>query len=106
MKIRYTRSGGFANITTKVDLDSAELPPQRASEIHSLVEHARVFDKPAALPAQSPRADDLEHSLEITDGTRRHEIHRRDSQCEPELLRLFDRLHEELNRKGRKERKV
>jgi hypothetical protein len=106
MKIRYTRSGGFANVTTTVDLDSAELPPRRASEIHSLVEQAQVFDQPTTLRAQSPIADDLEHSLEITDGTRRHEIHRRDSQCAPELLRLFDRLHKEVNRKGRKERKV
>ena len=95
MKIRYKRSGGFANITTRVELDSSTLLPPRASEIHSLVENARVFEQPAELPSQPAAPDDLRHSLEITDGNRRHEIHRSDSQCAPELLRLFDLLQEE-----------
>lgn len=105
MKLRYKRSGGFANITTTVELDSTKLPKRKASEIHSLVEKARVFDQPARTSRQAAAADDLEHLLEITDGARSHTVHRCDSQCGPELMRLFDQLQREATTKARRSRR-
>lgn len=105
MKLRYRRSGGFANIATTVELDSAKLPKRKAAEIRSLVEEAGVFDLPVESPKQAAAPDDLEHLLEITDGSLRRSLHRCDSQCGPELMRLFDRLQEEATTKPRRARR-
>lgn len=96
MKIRYKRSGGFANITTSLDIDSRNLPAKKASEIHALVQKARVFEQPPSLNREESVADDLKHELEIDDGSRSHRIVRSDSQSSPELVQLFDRLQQEV----------
>ena len=64
MRIRFERSGGFANISLKAEIDSAELPPERAKELSRLVAKARPFDQPAQ-PATTCKEgvgqDSLEH---------------------------------------------
>jgi hypothetical protein len=95
MKIRYKRSGGFANISSTVELDSAKLPQKKAKELKSLVNKAKFFQQPADVMKPSHAADDFEHEVEISDGARSHTVRRLDSQSTKELIRLFDRLHEE-----------
>lgn len=101
MKIRYTRSGGLPGITTSVDLDSLTIPSRQASEIHALMEKADLFHLPFKAGA-SQVADDLQHEIEIVDGLRHHRVCRADSQCSPELIRLFDRLQQEALARMRK----
>jgi hypothetical protein len=47
MRVKFERSGGFANIPLSADLDSAEMEPDRAAELKRLVEEARPF-RPAS----------------------------------------------------------
>ena len=80
MKIRYRRTGGIANVKIDVELDSAELPTNWRSIVHS----AMTVN---AGPAQS---DEFLHELFLEDGTR---ISCTDCHCTPELMAFFDRLY-------------
>jgi len=98
MKIRYTRSGGVAGIRTSVQIDCSKLPPKNAATIDQHLKDANIFHQPSEIPAKTPIADAFHHELEITDGSRTHRIMRNDSNCSPELQRLFDVLHKEAIR--------
>jgi Emfourin len=99
MKLRYTRSGGIANIRTSVEIDSEKLPEKKAKKILNLVQAARL-SKSSKKSSVAPLPDDFHHVLEIKEGKRSYRIAGCDSECSPELLRLFDELQQEaLSRK-------
>src|SRR2546425_7633629 len=57
MQVHFERSGGFAGLRISHDVDSANLPPEEASELSKLIETAHFFELPAVLRATLPRAD-------------------------------------------------
>ena len=42
MKIRYSRSGGLANIKMSIEIDSEQLAPAKEKEIRSLLDAAKL----------------------------------------------------------------
>ena len=54
IEVTVTRSGGFAGIETRAAVDTADLPPDRAAELRSLVRRA----DPAALARRLADAHD------------------------------------------------
>ena len=81
MKLRYRRTGGIANVKIDVELDSAELPTNWRSIVHS----------PSSVNApDAVQPDEFLHELFLEDGTR---ISCTDSHCTPELMVFFDRLY-------------
>jgi hypothetical protein len=80
MKIRYKRTGGIANITKHVEIDSTELPDHLQTLLDSL--------KPIA-KTEPLRSDDFFHELYLEDG---RIIRCTESQCSPELLELLSVL--------------
>lgn len=63
--ISYRRSGGLAGVDLVAELHSGELSAEDAAVVRNLV--ARP---PAAKPrSTSPRSDQFEHRLTLTDGT-------------------------------------
>lgn len=103
MKLRYSRTGGIANITTRVEIDSEKLPRGRAKQILDLVQIARHSQSLEKTLAQ-PLPDDFQHDLEIIEGNRRYRIHQCDSKCSPDVLRLFDLLQQEALSQNRKKK--
>jgi hypothetical protein len=100
MKLRYTRTGGFANITTRVEIDPDKLPKRKANRIAKLLKEAQPSIQSSESSKKLPLPDELQHVLEIEEGNRVHRIARCDSDCSPELLRLFDELQRQaLSRK-------
>lgn len=100
MRIRFERSGGFANIPLRAELDSDQMPRDRAQELERLVERARPFDQPAE-SAQAATPDDFQYEMAIEDGARSHTLRTGDTAAADDLKLLFDFLAEEALRKLR-----
>ena len=98
MRINFARSGGFANINLKAELDSADLPPERAKELTRLVAKARFFDQPASGAAPS-MPDQFQYEVTIEGDGRSHTIKTSDDAAADDLKLLFDFLGQEATRK-------
>ena len=102
MRIRFERTGGFANIPLRAEIDTANMPPERAQQLERLIENARPFDQ----PSQSSAAvvpDDLQYQVTFEDAERSQTINTSDSAAPDDLKLLFDFLGEEaLNKLQRK----
>jgi hypothetical protein len=102
MRIRFERSGGIANIPLRAELDSDQMPRDRAQELERLVERARPFDQSAQPSAAEPTPDDLQYEMTIEDAGRTHTIRTGDTAATDDFKLLFDFLGEEALRKLRK----
>lgn len=94
MHIRFERSGGFANIPLRAELDSDQMPQARSQELERLVERARPFDQPAE-SSQAATPDDFQYEMTIEDGGRSHALRTSDAAAPDDLKLLFDFLAEE-----------
>jgi len=99
MRVKFERSGGFANVPLSAELDSAEMEPDRAKELKRLVEQARPFDQPASSTTQVP--DDLHYKVTISHGGESKTIKVSDTAAPDKLKSLFDFLGEEALNKLR-----
>ena len=105
MRIRFERTGGFANIPLRAELDSAQMPPDRAQELERLVERARPFDQPAQPSEGTATPDDFQYDMTIEDAMRTHTMRISDTAANDDLKLLFDFLGEEALKKVRGDQK-
>lgn len=98
MRIRFERSGGFANVPLRAELNSAEMSPARAQELERLVDKARPFDQPSQAGAIVP--DDLHYQITIeNDAGESRTLHISDTAAPDELKLLLDFLGDEALKK-------
>jgi hypothetical protein len=95
MRISFERTGGFANIALRADIDSAQLPHERARELEQLVERARPFDQHAQAQSGPPVPDDYQYEVGIDEAGHTETIRTTDSAASDNLKLLFDFLAEE-----------
>jgi hypothetical protein len=126
MRIRLRRSGGFAGLQAPpVEIDSQQLPADKARELEQLVTQARLFELPAASaptqpagsgpsqpagPGPSPPAgsgppaptagpgpvrDGFQYDLSIEDGGRSQAVRLHEGAMHPEAARLVQWLAQE-----------
>jgi len=100
MRVKFERSGGFANIPLSAELDSAEMEPDRADELKRLVDEALPFDQPSTSKSNLP--DDLHYQLTIEHGGQSKTIKVSDNAAPDKLKSLLDFLGEEALKKLRK----
>ena len=84
MKIQFTRSGGFAGLIQRADIDIDDLPEAERTELLGLVDRADFFGQPAE--RRSPHPDAYQYTIAVEDGVRRREI-RVDERVAPDSLR-------------------
>jgi hypothetical protein len=99
MRIRFKRSGGVAgNVNYSappLEVDSDELPAERAEELHKLVEEARPFDQPPREGARGATRDELGYELTVEDAGRSHTIRASDDDTSEGMTNLVGWLEEE-----------
>jgi hypothetical protein len=100
MRVKFERSGGFANVPLSAEFDSAEMEPDRAQELKRLVEKARPFDQPSSSASKVP--DDLHYEVTIEHGGQSKTINVSDTAAPDDLKSLLDFLGEEALNKLRK----
>ncbi len=86
MQVHFERSGGFAGLRISLDVDSANLPPEEASELSKLIETAHFFELPAVLRAIQPGADRFQYRLKVKTESQEHSVEL-DEAATPEGLR-------------------
>lgn len=92
MRIDLTRSGGFAGITARASLDSAELGPGDAAMIEQAI---KGTDRPRpegqdAVPASA--VDRYQYDLTVTTGDGSRQLSAGEQELAPELRHLLDEL--------------
>jgi hypothetical protein len=96
MHIRFRRSGGFASLQTPpVEIDSQELPADKAGELERLVAEAGLLDQPAGPPpaaAPSPARDAFQYDISVEHQGRSGALRARDGEMRPEVARLVQWL--------------
>ncbi len=72
MRVTLVRSGGFAGLRRTTAIDGAALGPADADALRALVDGARFFALPAAMPA--PQPDRFQYRLTVEEGGRSHTV--------------------------------
>lgn len=104
MHIRFERSGGFANISSSVEIDTSTLIKGKAKQLQKLLEKTRFFDQPAKALGSPHARDEYQYTLTLTDGTRSHTIETSDTALSPDLARLIAWLEKEAAAKRKREK--
>jgi hypothetical protein len=101
--IRFRRSGGFANLRLPaVEIDSQQLPPDKAGELERLVAEAGLLDQPASSPpsqAPSPVRDAFQYDLSVEHEGRTCSLRASDGAMPPAVARLVQWLAQEARGK-------
>jgi hypothetical protein len=95
VRIRYERSGGFANISSTTELDISDLPVNKARQLKKLVEKARLFDQPTKALRSLHARDEYQYELTIEDGDRTHTVETSDTALSADLAELIEWLEKE-----------
>jgi hypothetical protein len=91
MRLKLTRTGGFAGITPPpMEVDTATLAKPEAQRVEALVAGAKFFDLPKKLKAAQAQPDRFQYSLSVShpDG-RTHAIDCDEEAAPPELRELL-----------------
>lgn len=73
MQITLDRSGGFTGMPLTITVDTADLSPDQAAQLRSLVEAVDFFHLPATISAP-PQPDRFEYEITVQDGDRKHTV--------------------------------
>jgi len=93
LRIYYERSGGFAGISVKVNLDTNVLPLETAHGIVEALSAARFFELPEILLQSTRRADQFVYHLVVDDGDRQHTVEMDDSSVPTSLQPILRQLN-------------
>ena len=96
MKITFEMNGGFAHIPAlsgPVVIDTAQIDPQEATQLESLVRESRFFEQPACADILAKGAADYRtYTITVEDGPRIHTSQFTDPIMDANLERLLSRL--------------
>ena len=95
MRIYFERSGGFANISSTVDIDTSTLPASKVKQVQKLLAKARFFDQPTRALGSPQARDEYQYQVKITDGDRTHTIETSDTALSQDLVNLIEWLEKE-----------
>jgi hypothetical protein len=88
MRIVCERSGGFAGLTTRAEVDTAHLSPADSRKLKQLVEESRLLDQPAQAAGAMP--DQYQYDVTIEDEGRTHSIQTNDAAASEETIKLVE----------------
>lgn len=67
MRISFERSGGFAGVTMRADLNVDTLPDADAKKVTKMVRDAEFFDLPRRITASTPQPDRFQYKITVSD---------------------------------------
>ena len=88
MRIGVARSGGFAGLRSRRDLDTGALSVAGREQLERLVAAARLFELPRALTRGMP--DVIRYHITIERGGAVHDVMVDDDLADPALLALIE----------------
>ena len=94
MKVRLERTGGLAGSKLSVEIDSEDLPPERALELAERVRGAQLFSLPASTVPKRVVPDSFRYTITAEDAGVSKTIERGEPDMSAPLARLVDYLVE------------
>jgi hypothetical protein len=73
MHVHFVRTGGFAGLQVKTDIDSADLPADEASALLQDIENADFFSLPAEMTAKG-EVDRFQYTISVEAEGKKHTI--------------------------------
>ena len=101
MRLHFERSGGFAGIPVRTDIDTALLAPADARSVEELVRAAGFFDLPEVSPRSTRARDMFEYTLSVEAEGKRHTIRVGDESIPDALQPLIHHLLAVSRKRGR-----
>ncbi|KAB8332853.1 hypothetical protein SD80_013200 [Scytonema tolypothrichoides VB-61278] len=74
MRISFERTGGFAGISRKKTVDTANIAANEADQLPRLVEAADFFNLPEKITASATQPDRFQYKLTIEEEGREHTV--------------------------------
>ena len=97
MKIFFERTGGFAGVHNKVEIDTEKISKKEQQEIMDRVDKSSFFTLPAKSKPTSI-IDGFHYEIRIENG-KKHTIKRSDGAIEEKLKPLFEFLTKYIHKK-------
>lgn len=92
MRIDFTRTGGFAGIRLTTSVETTELPPDQATNLHQLIDNAGFFNLPEKLMPDKPAPDRFDYRLTVASAQQTHSIEVNDAAAPQSLRPLLNYL--------------
>jgi hypothetical protein len=91
VKVSFKRSGGFAGLSLKTEVDCAHLPPDKCKELEQLVGLLRAAGQPSR-PSPAAMPDAFQYEVTVEDDHGEHKFHAADTEMSDELQKVVDWL--------------
>jgi len=92
MRISYRRTGGFAGMVMKFDLETETLPQEEADEIQELVTSADFFSLPDVISSSAPGTDQFQYRLTVEYHEQQHTVEVGDASVPENLWPLLNKI--------------
>jgi hypothetical protein len=92
MHVFLERTGGFAGIKLKGQVDSSTLPLRQARRIEKLFQQSRFFELPSTISLESQGADHFHYTITVETGESKHTIAAYEAAIPAELRPFLDFL--------------
>ena len=93
MRIVCERSGGFAGLSTRTEVDSETLTAAQKRELQTLIEQSQLLDQPVAKKRKARAvADGFQYDLTVTTEDAEHALTLDDGAVSETMLALLDWL--------------
>ena len=92
MRIVCERSGGFAGLTTRTEVDSETLPAAQKRELKTLIEQSQLLDQSGKKRKAKAVADGFQYDLTVTTEEAEHSLNLNDGAVSEDMLALLDWL--------------
>jgi hypothetical protein len=100
MRIVCERSGGFAGLITRAEVDSDALPAAQKRELQTLIEQSQLLDQLGKKRKAKAVADGFQYDLTVTTEDAEHTLTLNDGAVSEDMLALLDWLmaHKKVKR--------
>jgi hypothetical protein len=92
MRITFERTGGFAGVSVKTTIDTADLPSREATNLCQLVSSSDFFHLPQTMTPSQPAPDRFLYKVIVEDSDREHTILVSEELISSSLRPLIERL--------------
>ena len=99
--IQYERSGGFAGITFKADIQAETLPEPEMETIASLLEETHFMELPASLIDEASRPDQFIYTVTVETITQVHTVITGEESAPEKMQELLDLLQKIARQQAR-----
>lgn len=92
MKVSFKRTGGFAGLSLKSEIDCALLPPAKCKELEQLVGLLRAAGQPSGGKASFTIPDAFQYEVTVDDDLGSHKFRAGDTEMSEEMQKVVDWL--------------